>query len=131
MTLELYLGAKTISSSPTEEDVLKALSSLQHKDDFLVLSHSPAEFVQMKGTLLECRENDTIYRAKAEEIDIDLAGNIFLSFLRGDQKWKQLTEWQDVTDEIKAERNPNRIIVSLSIVAVLVVLGWVFKRVFL
>ncbi|MGA1980431.1 MAG: hypothetical protein ABSG99_07735 [Sedimentisphaerales bacterium] len=98
LTLNVVVeGKEKMISCPDEGDIVKALLMIVGKDDsFIILSRSEETYLQTDGTSLEHQEGSLGYHYYSPQcnISVETTANIFLSYARGNDWWKQAIPWQ-------------------------------------
>ena len=93
---------------PTDEQIREALAGLGGESGtFAILTRqdAPCEYVQTGGEenafVVEYHENDRQYRATDDALPLDKTAALFQAYNRGDERWREMVRWEDVTHEIK------------------------------
>jgi predicted HNH restriction endonuclease len=99
MKLELADG-RTLNN-PDRKTVENALASLdRNNNDHAILD--AGSFIQTattsEGYLLEYRDNSGYFRSEKEDLSLDIVKKAFISFLVGDNSWKESTAWVAAED---------------------------------
>jgi hypothetical protein len=122
MRLEPAEGADI--ENPTPEQIRQVLAGVgTASGEYAILNRSddPPEYLQLAGEgnafTVEYREGDRQFREPKEAVALETAVTMFQAYARGDEKWRTLVQWTDVTDEIRKPRWP-AIIIGIIILAV-------------
>lgn len=120
---------------PTDEQLREALSGLGGPaGSFAVLTRAdrPPEYVQTAGEadqfLVEYREGKKHHRAEGETLPLEKVVALFQAYNRGDEAWREMVPWQDVTKEISGSRWVKFLILAVAVVLVAVILYLSFTR---
>lgn len=124
----MWLGTNRIRvlNDPTWADVDEALSSMKEDGDYVILTRGEAEFMQSIPGCIEYREGDYHYRADTNDPAISKIIDAFRSYLDGDERWRTMFVWRDVTDEVAAEAESqwDDWLVAIVVAVVVAVLVW-------
>ena len=133
MRLETEEGSAI--DEPTDENLREALSGLGGAaGSFAILTRAdrPPEYVQTAGEadqlLVEYREGKKHHRAEGEALPLQEVVALFQAYNRGDEAWREMVPWQDVTKEISGSRWGKFLILAVAVVLVAVILYLSFTR---
>jgi len=133
MRLETEKGSAI--DEPTDEQLREALSGLGGAaGSFAILTRAdrPPEYVQTAGEagqfLVEYREGKKHHRAEGEALPLQEVVALFQAYNRGDETWREMVPWQDVTKEISGSRGVKFLILAVAVVLVAVILYLSFTR---
>ena len=137
MRLKIVPGSDVVS--PSEGDITAALGRVYAGAiDAVILLSDPAANLYMQvpsgGQHIEyCVGPDgPIYAA--DDIPLDQAHNLFLSYARGDERWKTAVPWSVLVESLKASRsgltlNPRGVAIAVDLgVVFALVLCWVVMQ---
>jgi hypothetical protein len=135
--MRLETEAGTVIEEPSDEkirDVLAHLDGSAPGNSFAILTRSdePIEYLQTGGGpntfLVEYRENDRQFRGADENLPYETTAAMLTSYRRGDDAWRSMVAWVDVTEEVlgrPARRRPP-IYSALLLIAFLALLATLF-----
>ncbi len=84
-------------NNPQPADVEEALRN--RGDGFVILAHTPEEYLQVAGNQLEHRMQDRQYAADAGALDETTLRVIFLDYLGRRPQWRERVTWRERTEE--------------------------------
>jgi hypothetical protein len=133
MRLETEAGAPV--ESPTEDQIQQALEGLgRQAGTFAILTRreEPLEYMQTSGDgdsfMVEFHEAGKHFRAANEAMTFEDTLALVTSYDRGDDAWRTLAPWLDVTKEVSGARWP--VVAAIGVVTaglVALVLYYSFK----
>ena len=89
---------KRFSKDTTVDDIRQALEDVSGRGEFLILSKSPSEFIQIAGEgegpfLMEYKEANLVHKAKSEA-SLEAVEKAFTSYFNQDGEYKQMFDWE-------------------------------------
>ena len=116
--------------NPDEAQMRAALNGLgKESGTFAILTRreEPSEYLQTSGEknafIVEYREGDRHFRAADTALPLDKTTALFLAYCRGSDAWRKMTEWQEVTEEVKGGRWLARIIIAIVILLIVLAIA--------
>lgn len=101
--------------------------------DFLICEADDGRFMQHDGEHLEYGEpfGDRVSILRAHPDDVRGRGALpaLVSFLRGDEQWRTLYRWEDVSDEVVEDIRRARLRYALVCLVIAAVAAWTWYRV--
>ena len=123
--------------NPTADQIRQVLAGVGTASGEYAILHrqdEPPEYLQTAGEgnafLVEYREGDRQYRQPKEAVPLDTAVAMFQAYARGDEKWRSMVAWTDVTDEIEKTRWPAYVIGIIIAVIVAAIIAIQLSRYF-
>lgn len=99
-TFKLIVRDRPVAGYPEPGDIRWRLQMLTDETDTFVLLKSPGHYMQCAGTAdggfrVEYREGtaDRHYVTAGGAVDLDVTANLFISYLCGDERWRELVAW--------------------------------------
>ena len=120
---------------PTGEQIREALSGLTGRaDSFAILTRRdrPLEYLQTAGEnhefVVEYHEGRKHYRAEADVLPLEKVAALFEAYNRGDEAWRDMAAWQNVTKETSGSAWVKALILAVALALVAVILYVSFTR---
>jgi len=121
--------------APTDEQLREALAGLGGPSgSFAILTRQdrPLEYIQTAGEtdqfIVEHHEGRNHYRAEADVLPLDQVAALFDAYNRGDEAWRRMVPWQDVTREVSGSAWVKVLILAVAFALVAVILYVSFTR---
>lgn len=118
----------------TEESLTKTLGEIGALQ-FLICVAEDESFLQDDGEVLEYGDpsGDRVLLLRADPVDVRTRGSLpaFLSFLRGDGRWRREYRWTDVSREVPTRWTDlrDKVVYALICLLVAALAAWTWYRV--
>ncbi|KPJ74829.1 MAG: hypothetical protein AMS14_04750 [Planctomycetes bacterium DG_20] len=120
---------------PTGDQVREAVGGLGGRSgSFAILTRSdrPPAYLQTAGEadqfIIEYHEGRKHYRAEADVLPLEKVAALFEAYGRGDEAWREMVAWQDVTKEISGSAWVKVLILAVAFALAAVILYVSFAR---
>ncbi len=116
--------------NPTADQIRQVLAALgKASGEYAILNRrdEPPEYLQTSGEgsafTIEYREGDRQYREPKEAVPLETVVAMFQAYARGEEKWRSMVQWTDVTDEVEKTRWPAYVIGIIIVVIVAAIIA--------
>ena len=120
---------------PTGEQIRETLTGLSGRPGaFAILTRQdrPLEYLQTAGEnhqfVVEYHEGRKHCRAEADVLPLEEVAALFEAYNRGDEAWREMAAWKDVTKEISGSAWVKVLILAVTLALVAVILYVSFTR---